>query len=120
METAAAGEGECLAHDDPAGGAHLGFERRQVLGVDHHQRPAPAGLDRGAKSAAEKLDIPFLGEIPLDTRIRIKADEGAPIAASDPGSASAKIYREIARRLAARISIANFSASKLEVVEETV
>ena len=72
----------------------------------------------GVKTASEKLGIPFLGEIPLDTSIRIKADEGVPIVASLPESPSAKIYREIVRKLAAQISIANYSAQKLEVVEE--
>jgi len=72
----------------------------------------------GAKNASEKLEIPFLGEIPLDATIRIKADEGTPIVLAEPDSPSAKVYREIARKLAAQISIANYSAHKLEVVEE--
>lgn len=72
----------------------------------------------GAKAASEKLEIPFLGEIPLHTSIRVKADEGVPIVTALPDSPSAKIYREIARKLAAQISIANFDAPKLEVIEE--
>ena len=72
----------------------------------------------GAKTASEKLEIPFLWEIPLDTSIRIKADEGVPIVIAQPESSSAKIYREIARKLAAQISIANYATPKLEVVEE--
>lgn len=73
----------------------------------------------GAKAASEKLEIPFLGEIPLDVNIRIKADEGKPIAVADPDSPTGKIYRSIARNLAAQVSIANFASTKLEVVEET-
>ena len=72
----------------------------------------------GAKKASEKLEIPFLGEIPLDTAIRIRADQGTPIVIAEPASASAKIYREIARNLAAQISIANYAIPKLEVIEE--
>ena len=72
----------------------------------------------GARAASESLEIPFLGEIPLDILIREKADLGAPIVVAEPNSPSAKIYREIARKLAAQISIANFASPKLEVVEE--
>ena len=72
----------------------------------------------GARSASEKLEIPFLGEIPIDMRIRIKADEGAPIAVSDPSSESAKIYRDIARKMAAQVSIASLTGKSFELVEE--
>ena len=72
----------------------------------------------GAKDAAQKMDIPFLGEIPLDTEIRKNADKGVPIVIGQPDSAAAVTYREIARALAAQISIANFNSTKLEVVEE--
>lgn len=71
----------------------------------------------GAKTASEKLGIPFLGEIPLDMQIREKADAGAPITISLPDSPTAKIYQDIARKLAAQISIANYAAPKLEIVE---
>ena len=72
----------------------------------------------GVKTASEKLEIPFLGEIPLDASIRVKADEGVPIVIASPDSPPARIYRDIARKLAAQISIANYSGNKLEVVEE--
>jgi ATP-binding protein involved in chromosome partitioning len=72
----------------------------------------------GAQEASRKLAIPFLGEIPLDTKIRKNADQGVPIVIGQPDSAPAKIYREIARALAAKISIANFNSVKLEVIEE--
>lgn len=72
----------------------------------------------GAKDASAKLELPFLGEIPLDTAIRMKSDEGVPIVIGLPESPIAKNYREIARRVAAQVSIANFSTPKLEVVEE--
>lgn len=74
----------------------------------------------GARAASEKLEIPFLGEIPLDMGIRVRADAGTPIVSSEPDSASAKIYREIARKLAAQVSISHFSQTKLEVIEEPV
>ncbi len=71
----------------------------------------------GAKSASEKMNIPFLGEIPLDIDIRSQADAGTPIVVAKPDSPSAKIYRDISRKLAAQISIASYAAPKLEIVE---
>ncbi len=55
----------------------------------------------GARSEAERLGIPFLGEVPLDIDIRVTSDEGAPIVVSKPQSPQAKRFREIARRLMA-------------------
>jgi ATP-binding protein involved in chromosome partitioning len=52
----------------------------------------------GAEKEAEKLDIPFLGGVPLDMEIRVKSDEGRPIVATNPDGAHAKIYRDIATK----------------------
>lgn len=54
----------------------------------------------GAKHEAEQRGLPFLGEIPLALSVRESSDAGAPIAASDPGSAPGVVYEEIARSLA--------------------
>ncbi len=59
---------------------------------------------------SSRLGIPFLGEIPLDSRIRAQADEGTPIVAADPDAPSSQVYRAIAERLAAQISIQNYRA----------
>ncbi len=56
----------------------------------------------GAKAEAEKLGIPFLGELPLDMATRIAADGGAPIVSSSPDSAPAQAFRAIARNLIER------------------
>lgn len=61
----------------------------------------------GAREASERAEIPFLGEIPLDVRIRIKSDEGRPVALEPAESAVARAFHEVAGRLAARISVAN-------------
>ncbi|MEM9045992.1 MAG: Mrp/NBP35 family ATP-binding protein [Pseudomonadota bacterium] len=53
----------------------------------------------GAKSEAEKLGIPFLGEVPLDISIRIAGDGGAPIVAANPSSPHAQAFLDIAKRL---------------------
>ena len=53
----------------------------------------------GARLEAEKLGLPFLGEIPLNLDIRLAADGGAPIVASKPDSPQAKAFMAIARKL---------------------
>jgi len=53
----------------------------------------------GARADAERLGLPFLGEIPLNLDIRLAADGGAPIVAAKPESPQAKAFRTIARRL---------------------
>lgn len=68
--------------------------------------------------AAEKLQIPFLGEIPLDKMVRELADAGTPIVLTAPDSPSGKAFVDITKKLAAQVSIANFSATPLQIVEE--
>ncbi|VAV86812.1 [4Fe-4S] cluster assembly scaffold protein Mrp (=ApbC) [hydrothermal vent metagenome] len=53
----------------------------------------------GARAEAEKLDLPFLGEIPLDIKVRERSDSGEPIVASDPDSMHAGIYKDIAKKV---------------------
>ncbi len=53
----------------------------------------------GARKEAETLGVPFLGEVPLDLRIRETSDAGTPIVASDPESPYAKVYREVATKV---------------------
>ena len=52
----------------------------------------------GAKSEAERLDVPFLGEVPLIMAIRATSDAGKPVVVSEPASAAAEAYRDIAAR----------------------
>jgi len=52
----------------------------------------------GARAEAEKLGIPFLGEVPLHMDIREKSDAGTPVVVSDPDGDHAAIYRDIATR----------------------
>ncbi|MDF1749429.1 MAG: iron-sulfur cluster carrier protein ApbC [Alphaproteobacteria bacterium] len=53
----------------------------------------------GAKTEAEKLGTPFLGEIPLEIEIRLTADGGNPIVVSNPESPHAKAYLAIAQKI---------------------
>jgi ATP-binding protein involved in chromosome partitioning len=53
----------------------------------------------GARHEAERLGVPFLGEVPLDMAIRETSDSGRPVVATDPDGAHAAIYREIATKV---------------------
>ena len=55
----------------------------------------------GARAEAERLGLPFLGEIPLDLSIRLAGDEGTPVVAAKPDSPEARAFRGVARRLIA-------------------
>jgi ATP-binding protein involved in chromosome partitioning len=50
----------------------------------------------GARHEAEKLGVPFLGEIPLHMAIRATSDAGKPVVDSEPDGPHAAIYRAIA------------------------
>ncbi|MBK8191096.1 MAG: Mrp/NBP35 family ATP-binding protein [Vampirovibrionales bacterium] len=57
----------------------------------------------GGEAAARELDVPFLGALPLHSRLRSEADEGRPIVVSDPESDSASILRGVAHQVVAQI-----------------
>jgi ATP-binding protein involved in chromosome partitioning len=59
----------------------------------------------GAERAAARWQAPLLGKVPLATRIRAASDSGRPVELADPGSAGAAAFTEIAKNLAAQISI---------------
>ena len=53
----------------------------------------------GAREEAEKLGVPFLGEVPLHLDIRTTSDSGHPIVVAQPDSPYAQIYKNIAGRV---------------------
>jgi len=61
------------------------------------------GVGGGEKMAAQ-YGVPLLGSLPLDISIREQADSGAPTVVSQPDSPNTAMYREIARKAAARLS----------------
>lgn len=73
----------------------------------------------GGQSMAEQYDVPLLGALPLDIRIREQADGGHPTVAADPDSDVAARYREVARNTAARLSLSarnkNIGFPKIQV-----
>ncbi|WP_147077119.1 Mrp/NBP35 family ATP-binding protein [Methylobacterium haplocladii] len=58
----------------------------------------------GARAEAARLEVPFLGEVPLTMAIRETSDAGRPVVATDPEGPQARIYRDIAQKLWANLS----------------
>jgi len=69
----------------------------------------------GGRRMAEDLQIPFLGEVPIDTRVRTGGDEGKPIVSAAPDAPAAQAFLDLASRVAAQVSIQN--ARVLKVIQ---
>jgi ATP-binding protein involved in chromosome partitioning len=54
-----------------------------------------------------ELNVPLLGEIPIEPEIAETGDAGVPIVAAKPDSKIAKLYHIIASAVAAQLSIVN-------------
>ena len=59
----------------------------------------------GGARMAEELEVPFLGEVPIDTRVRSGGDEGEPIVVAFPDSPAAQAFSAIAGKVAQQLSI---------------
>ena len=57
----------------------------------------------GARREAERLGVPFLGEVPLTMDVRETSDAGTPVVVSAPDGAQAQAYRAIAAKVKERI-----------------
>ncbi len=58
----------------------------------------------GARAEAERIGVPFLGEVPLTMDIRERSDLGTPIVHAEPEHEISKIYKDIAARVWAQLS----------------
>ena len=63
----------------------------------------------GGKEVARRLGVPFLGAIPLGIPVREGGDTGRPIVDADPECEQSRLFGEIARQLAAAISVHNLA-----------
>ncbi len=70
----------------------------------------------GARKMAEQLDVPFLGEIPLDVAIRIGGDTGKPVTVTHPDSPYAQAFRKLASAVAASVSVMNVNAAQGDLI----
>jgi ATP-binding protein involved in chromosome partitioning len=59
----------------------------------------------GGRRMSEQYGVEFLGALPLELHIREETDSGKPTVVAEPESRAAHIYREIARKAAAKLSL---------------
>ena len=59
----------------------------------------------GGERMADDYDVDFMGSLPLDITIRENADGGKPTVVADPDGRISQIYRQIARRVAAKLAL---------------
>lgn len=59
----------------------------------------------GGKRMSDQFEVAFLGALPLDLRIREETDAGKPTVAAEPDGRISQIYRDIARRTTAKLSM---------------
>jgi len=73
----------------------------------------------GARHEAERLGVPFLGEVPLEMAIRETSDAGQPIVASRPQSAQAEAFRAIAQAVREQVAAGTADRPPPRIVIET-
>jgi ATP-binding protein involved in chromosome partitioning len=72
----------------------------------------------GARHEAERLGVPFLGEVPLHMTIREKSDAGLPVVATEPDGPHAQIYRDIASKVSEQLKGASAGRAAPKIVIE--
>lgn len=103
------------------------FEQLQVpvLGVIENMSylPMPDGSTMdlfgrgGGRKLAEQAGVPFIGEVPIDPRVRVGGDSGVPIVVSDPDSPAAQAFVAIAKDVAAKISVQTLSRQQSNLLQ---
>lgn len=58
----------------------------------------------GGRRLAEEMGLPFLGEVPIDTEVRVAGDAGAPTVLATPDSPAGEAFREVADRVVEVVS----------------
>jgi ATP-binding protein involved in chromosome partitioning len=71
----------------------------------------------GARHEAERVGVPFLGEVPLDIVIRANSDAGRPVVAAEPEGPQAQAFRAIARKVKASLEGAPARVAPRIVIE---
>jgi ATP-binding protein involved in chromosome partitioning len=82
----------------------------------HCRKDTPIFAHGGARAAADKMGIRFLGEIPIDLAIREGGDRGVPVVSGAPGSPQAEAFLAMARNVAGAVSTQVLKAPRLPVI----
>lgn len=70
----------------------------------------------GAHRMADKMNAAFLGEIPLDPKIRMGGDTGLPVSITEPDSALGQAFKNLSQQVAAKVSVLNAQAAQGELI----
>lgn len=68
----------------------------------------------GGQELASQMDVPFIGEVPMDADVRVGGDNGNPIVIEKPESPSARALISVAEQLAARLSISAIKNAEIQ------
>ena len=82
----------------------------------HCRKDTPIFAHGGARAAAEKMGIRFLGEVPIDLAIREGGDKGMPVVAGAPESPQAEAFINVAKNGAGAVSTQVLKAPRLPVI----
>jgi ATP-binding protein involved in chromosome partitioning len=95
----------------------LGLVENMSAFVCPHCQHETAIFDKGgARTAAERLGVRFLGAVPIDLAIREGGDQGVPVTAGAPESPQAQAFYTVARNVAGAVSQQVVKAPKLPVI----
>ena len=71
----------------------------------------------GGEQLAAQAEVPFLGSIPIDARVRVGGDTGMPVVLSHPDSSVAQAFKGVAEQVAAKVSVFDFQQSNVIQIE---
>jgi len=77
------------------------IENMSVLTCPHCNEEIDVFKSGGGERIAKKMNVPFLGKIPLDPEITAKCDEGKPFVSNNKNSKNSLAFIEIAKKIIA-------------------
>ncbi len=93
------------------------FEKLDVpiIGVIENMSGEFFGTGAGEKLSTD-YNIPYLGSVPLDANVRVGGDSGQPILIAYPEAPAAKALQQIAKDVAARVSVLTLEKQASNVI----
>jgi ATP-binding protein involved in chromosome partitioning len=95
----------------------LGLVENMSAFICPHCQTETAIFDKGgARTAAEKMGVRFLGAVPIDLAIREGGDQGVPVTAGAPDGPQSQAFFAVARNVAGAVSTQVSKAPRLPVI----
>jgi len=85
---------------EKTGAPILGVVENMAYFADSSGARIPIFGSGGARAEAERLKVPLLAEIPIEVALREACDQGRPLVATNPDSAAARAFLQLAEKLA--------------------